>query len=223
MKRTIFVAILLHIAAMPVWAAPQGASPEMSAKMGDDRSQQQPRARAATPRSNTQRLHDFGLCVARVSPVEVERALRMDVRDSGYAAELRILSASHGTCHRGLEMRTNMLLFAGGLAEGLIENRAEPINTRLARAANSSDEPVFGPPDRFARCIVRTMPAEVATLFATGVNTVLESRVIARFNPAFQTCGSDPSDRASISRASVRAMLAAATFRILAFSNGQPR
>src|SRR5688500_9280594 len=71
-------------------------------------------------------MHNFGACVVRTTPAGAEDVLAMDFRTDEYRKKLRRLARGHGRCTRvRTELQFNGVLFAGAMAEALVEERRD--------------------------------------------------------------------------------------------------
>lgn len=161
-------------------------------------------------------LEQWTGCIARSSAAETARVLQMDFTSTPYERALRMLSNSSKDCvkFRGT-LRAGGLLFAGELAEALLETGGTPVSAALARAATKPEMKAFSFIDRVAICTVRSAPGEVAALFATGRDTPAEGAAINAVSVAMGMCAKAAEARKplSISPAGMRAMLATAAYR----------
>ena len=160
-------------------------------------------------------IQSYGSCAASRSGSAATDVLRRDFTTRQYQQALQVLSRNNQDCFRRRgRMRSSNLLFAGAMAEHLIEQSPEPLNARLARAASRPAAQAFSASDRMAGCIVRSVPDDVARLFATEVASESEMAAAQALAPAAAQCnaGGQP---IQISPAGLRAMLATAAFRTL--------
>jgi|GEM_PF-4707290 len=161
-------------------------------------------------------LEEWAGCVARRNPGEAGRVLAMDFTSAIYDRAFRILTDEDKQCRgfRG-KLRTQRLLLAGELAEALVEQRDEPVAIALAKAANAPATPAFSFTDRVAICVVRSVPGDVAKLFATHRNSADESAVVQALATPLGLCARAAQAKRplSINPAGLRAMLATAAFR----------
>lgn len=165
------------------------------------------RARAA--------IQNFGTCVANRSASAAAEVLTRDFQTRQYQQGLRVLSRNNEDCFRRRgRMRSHNLLFAGAIAEHLIEQPAEPLNVRLARAASRPATQPFSPTDAVAGCVVRSVPDDVARLLATEVTSEAELAAAQALAPAIAHCNAQRPPL-SVSPGGLRAMLATAAFRTL--------
>lgn len=161
----------------------------------------------------------FADCVAEGSPDKAAELLQRDFRSAAYRNGLQNLSRNNEGCARkvGLNGRMRManLAFAGALAEALIERRNMPVNAMLARAAAAPAAPTYSFTDGIAMCLVRSVPDQVASLFASEVGSNEETAAIAALGVPAQMCARAAEARKplSISTSGLRAMLATASFR----------
>ncbi|HET9429339.1 MAG TPA: hypothetical protein VFO69_13365 [Allosphingosinicella sp.] len=109
-------------------------------------------------------------------------------------------------------MRSSNLLFAGAMAEALLESASEPVNVQLARAALQSATPAFSESDRLAICVVRSVPDDVARLLATDVASAEETEAAGSLDLVMTHCAQG-SSRIQSTPAGLRAMLSTAALR----------
>lgn len=159
-----------------------------------------------------QEMERFGICVANRSPEKAAQTLHMDFRSTTYRSALRNLARTNEDCFKRGRMSSPGLPFAGAIAERLMERHAEPINVRLARAVSNRAPTSRAPSDAIAICVVRTVPDEVAKLFATEVATPEEAAAAASLDFALKLC-SQGQPRLEANVEGLRAMLATAAFR----------
>lgn len=186
---------------------PEGPSPANSIFYEDaDSAGSTEEARAA--------VNAFGLCVARLSTRMATETLGMDFRTRAYQSRLRTMANNNReSCFRRRgRMRTSNLIFAGGIAEGLLRRDPVPLNVRLARSALRPAIPTFSPSDAIAVCVVRSVPDEVARLFETEVASEAESEAIAEIVPIVEACNQTGRPFSS-NHPGLRAILATAAFR----------
>lgn len=176
---------------------------------------------AAEPAAR-QALDAYGRCVAERKPEESQRVLAQDFRSPTYRTGLRMLSddaerncAKVAIGQKGA-MRSSNLLFAGAIAENLIEQGTEPVNVRLARAANAKSD-TFAPTDALAQCLARSLPDQVAALFAASPASEEELAASAPLFSAIAPCSqaSGIENRIEMSLPAMRAMLATASLRLI--------
>ena len=163
-------------------------------------------------------IQAFGQCVAQRSAERAAETLAEDFTTRSYQSKLRLLSRNNETCFRARgRMRSANVLFAGAMAEALIERGGEPLNARLARAAQAPAVPAFSPSDRMAICVVRSGPDQVAQLFQAEPASDGEAAAAEALAPAVELCGRG-GPRLQVSVAGLRAMLATAAFRSISAS-----
>lgn len=158
-------------------------------------------------------IADFGTCVADASAAKAAATLLMDFRGAPYRNAMKTLSDRNAYCFRGRgRMRANNLLFAGAIAERLIEREPGPVKLRLAQAAARPAVASFSPSDAAALCVVRSDPDRAAALFASQVGSDAETIEIAALQPLMARCSGG---RVETNGDGLRAMLATAAFRSL--------
>ena len=159
------------------------------------------------------KMLEFGRCAAERSPDMAARTLSMNFTSTAYRNGISQLSRNNEGCLRGARrMRGAGLLFAGALAEGLLDRGEAPLNVRLARAATGAATPAYSPSDRVAICVVRSVPDQVASLLDTAPASDGEEAAMQQLLPAFEMCAQS-GPRISSNEAGLRAMLATAAFR----------
>jgi hypothetical protein len=174
---------------------------------------------AANARGSRIALEQWAGCVARSNVGEATRVLKMDFRSPTYDRALRLLAQDSRDCIRFQgTLRSGGLLFAGELAEALIEQPGEPLVNRLARVAASPAAESFSLTDKVAICTVRSAPNEVAALFASERQSENETAALAQASAVMGLCAkaAEANRPLSINPAGLRAMLATAAFRSVA-------
>jgi hypothetical protein len=160
-------------------------------------------------------IQSYGACAAGRSRSAAAEVLTRNFTTREYQQGLRVLSRNNEDCFRRRgRMRSHNLLFAGAMAEHLIEQPSEPLNARLARAASLPPIEAFSPTDRVAGCVVRSVPDDVARLLATDVASQAELTAAQALGPIMSQCNAERRPL-SVSPAGLRAMLATAAFRTL--------
>ncbi|WP_126174930.1 hypothetical protein [Tsuneonella rigui] len=174
------------------------------------------RGAARTDKLSRVALEDWAGCLARKNVGEATRVLKMDFTSPTYDRALKMLSEEVRACigFRGT-LRAGGLLFAGEMAEALLESDGIPIGTALARAAASPATKGFSFTDKVAICVVRSVPGDVATLFETKRDSAEEAAAIDALATPMGLCAqaAQANKPLSVSPAGLRAMLATAAFR----------
>ena len=158
------------------------------------------RGAARTDKLSRVALEDWAGCLARKNVGEATRVLKMDFTSPTYFRAT---------------LRAGGLLFAGEMAEALLESDGTPIGTALARAAASPATKGFSFTDKVAICVVRSVPGDVATLFETKRDSAEEAAAIDALATPMGLCAqaAQANKPLSVSPAGLRAMLATAAFR----------
>jgi hypothetical protein len=162
----------------------------------------------------------YAKCVAEYSPDESARVLSMNFTTSRYRTALRMLSkASEQPCARDSigkgVMRGDDLVFAGAVAEALIESATKSVNVRLARVPADLKVLTFSPTDAVASCVARSDPDGTGKLFATDSGSSEEVEAAQALSLAVGRCA-QKSAPMSLSPLGLRSILATASFRLLA-------
>lgn len=167
-------------------------------------------------------LEQFAGCIVGNNPGEAARVLRMDFTTGAYSRALRMLSQDNRDCfrYRG-SMRSAGLLFAGELAESLLESDSAPLVSRLAKASAGEATPSYSFTDKVAICVVRSVPNDVAALFATARGSAEETAGLDALATPMAMCARAANARQpiAVNPAGLRAMLATASYRSIA--NGE--
>lgn len=169
-----------------------------------------------------QALGAFGRCVAVEEPDESARVMGLDFTSSRYRTALRLLAdeaqrdCASESVGSGNRLRSANLLMAGAIAEGLLAADPEPLNTRLARAAQASVA-TFSPSDAVAQCLARSLPDQAALLFQADPASAQEATVLGALQAAVPACSraAGVDVRVEANGAALRAMIATAAFRLL--------
>lgn len=159
-------------------------------------------------------MQRFGACVAQRSERLAADTVGSDFTTQTYRSRLQRLVRSNEDCFRegGRRMLSSHLLFAGAIAEALVERDSQPLNVRLARAAMRPATRAFSLSDQVAICVVRSLPDEVGRLMATEVGSSEEETAASALAPAFAAC-SPQNRRVESNGAGFRAILATAAYR----------
>ena len=164
-------------------------------------------------------LEEWAGCVARKNPGEAGRVLAMDFTSGAYGRALRMLSESDRDCvrFRGT-IRSAGLLFAGELAETLLESDDNPMVRRLTLAAALPAAQSYSFTDKVAICVVRSVPNDVAGLFATTRGSAEETGVLEALATPMAMCAqaAGAKKQLAVNPAGLRAMLATASYRSVA-------
>ena len=156
-------------------------------------------------------MHNFGACVVRTTPAGADEVLAMDYRTDAYRDRLNRIAKGHSRCTRpGTELKFNGVLFAGAMAEALLESKSGslPAADRL-KLPLSARSPV----ESMALCTVVTSPTEVAELLRTEVATDQEKTAADALTRTLNACLSG-ADKAELNRPALRSVLALAAWRI---------
>ncbi len=165
-------------------------------------------------------LQHYGSCVAESSAGEAGRVIAMDFTTPTYRNALKLLSqdAAKFCADKAFGtgvLRSANLLFAGEVAEALVEKSGGSVAGQLAKAAAAPATTGFALTDKVAICVVRSVPDQVAAVFATERDSAEETAAITALSMPVQLCAKavQATKPMSISPAGLRAMLATAAFR----------
>ena len=160
-------------------------------------------------------MANFGQCVARFTPTGARKVLAMDFRTKEYVQAIDQLASGHGRCASGSRIGFNGVLFAGALAEAMLEmeNRPEALAGRIARHPARPPILARSPMETMALCTVMEAPQAVAGLFATAPASADEANAIKGLAPTLNACLAQ-GQSAEINRPGLRSVLALAAWRI---------
>ena len=172
-----------------------------------------------------QALEAYGRCTAQRNHGEASRVLGLDFTSSQYRTGLRMLSreaerrCAEEAVGNGQAMRSGNLLFAGAVAEALIEDDSTPLNVRLVQNA-ATEAQTYSPTDAVAMCLARSLPDQVAAMFAATPDSEDETQAIAPLMQAVPACAQAVGLNAQLelSVPALRAMIATASYRLLSSS-----
>ena len=161
-------------------------------------------------------IAEFGRCVAKESPAKAHSILTTDFRTEEYRAGLKVLAKVNETCfkQRG-RMRAGGLPFAAAMAEAMLLKGEGALNVRLARAGIGKAAPTYAPSDAVAMCVARSVPDQVAALFATPIASEAEAKAASDLSVAVNLC-TPKGVTTDLQPYGLRAILATASYRLLA-------
>lgn len=165
-------------------------------------------------------IHNYGGCVADRSPRPAAEILAEDYRTEDYDKRLRRFAEGHGYCIPEGRLGFHRVLFAGAVAERLLEVRhdSERLPMVLAQVPNpplqARDET-----EMMALCTVRMAPAPIAELLRQPVASKEELNAMTALAPTLSGCLAK-NQQLSVNRPGLRAILALAAWRIAQGSPG---
>jgi hypothetical protein len=160
-------------------------------------------------------MHNFGACVVRFTPSGARGLLAMDFRTGAYNQAMRRLARGHGRCAPRSEIRFNGLLFAGALAEALLETEVK-VSDLPRRLARDPSRPVIAARDEvetMALCTVLASPGGTTALFRAHPASAEEAAAVRALAPTLSTCLAQ-SMQVKLNRPALRSVLALAAWRI---------
>lgn len=196
----------------PPLSDPPGTVPQRSDRI-DDHMPRSFKREPSTP-EGLRAIQQFGGCVADASTDKARATLASDFRTPGYRRAMDQLVEANRNCpsFRGYtRLRASRLLFAGAMAERLVERDGLSVNRELAKAAGKPAASTYSSTDSGAMCVVRSVPDDVARLFATDVASDAEKAAADALQPAMAACLK--TQRVEVTTDGLRAMLATAAFR----------
>jgi hypothetical protein len=159
-------------------------------------------------------MHDFSACVADEREADARKILALDFRTPEYDAAFGRLARRSSVCLAGGRLRSSGMLFAGGIAERLVEKQlaaadaATLIHTDPSRPIQARDEG-----ETIGLCTVLAAPQKAAALFATAPTSKEEGAAIEAILPHLGPCVAAGS-AARLNRAGIRSLLALAFYRL---------
>lgn len=159
-------------------------------------------------------MQNFGACVVQMTPAGAEEVLAMDFRTDEYRKKLARLAKGHDRCTRPrTELKFNGVLFAGAMAEALLEQPGQRVLTRLSAADELSPIAPRSALEAMALCSVATRPAAVGRLLESGVASKQEAEAMEALSPTMTACLSG-ADKAELNVPAVRSIVALAAWRV---------
>jgi hypothetical protein len=160
-------------------------------------------------------LSEFAKCAALRKPLQARALLDMDSRAPDYQRALIHLTQISGDCGLAVNMRFNADLFAGGLAEGLLQARFQPgdLATHVALDATRPPIPSRDEAELMNLCVVRAAPGEVAALLRTEPSSTAETVAFRSIVPHLAPCLRGGVS-VNVDRLMLRASLALAAYRL---------
>ena len=161
-----------------------------------------------------QAIHNYGICVAERSPRSAVELLGLDFRTDEYGDRLRRFAEGHGYCVPGGRLAFSRVLFAGALAERLLETRHS--ERQLPAVLASTPNPPLQARDQvemMALCTVRQAPTEVANLLEQPVTSDEEAKAVKALAPTLEACLAKD-QTLQLNRPGLRSILALAAWRI---------
>jgi hypothetical protein len=162
-------------------------------------------------------LRDFSRCLAKESPAQARRILRLDYRTDAYRRSIRNLAVAIRPCRPFTgSLRLSGVLLAGGLAEALMPAALGGRTLVSAAAFDPTRPPLTARDDGeyLGLCAVRTMPGQVAQLLATAPASEEEKQAVRGLTSGLGTCVREGAS-ATLNRPGLRAVLALAAYRVV--------
>ena len=158
----------------------------------------------------------FGRCVVQESPAKAHAVLTSDFRTKQYRDGMKVLAKVNEGCFRQRgKIRFGGLPFAAAMAEAMIMKGEGPLNVRLAKAGIGKTVPTYAPSDAVAMCVARSVPDQVAALFASPIASEAETKAASDLSTAVRLC-SPQGVSVDIAPYGLRSILATASYRLLA-------
>ena len=173
--------------------------------------------------SAVEALHNFGGCIVKMTPSGAEAVLALDYRTDEYREKLRRLARGHDRCTLPrTELRFNGVLFAGAMAEALLEEPKRSVLRRLIDAEEqASSISARSPLEEMTLCSVKTRPAAVGRLLKSDVQSEEEAQAIEALSPTLDACLA-AAHKVELNRPALRSVLALAAWRVVSEAESQP-
>jgi hypothetical protein len=164
----------------------------------------------------TQAMHNFGACVAEETPKGARELLAMDFRTKDYERKMRAVAKGHERCVPGSRIAFDRVLFAGAMAEALVESdvKRDELPQRLAFDPARSVIAARSPTEAMALCTVLNAPAATAALFETGPASAEEVKALRPLGPVLGECLKKDL-KVELNKPALRSLLALAAYRIV--------
>jgi hypothetical protein len=164
-----------------------------------------------------QAIHNFGACVVKQTPDGAEQSLTMDFNAKDYQERLRALGIGHDRCVLpDWRLQTSGVLFAGALAEGLLDAKVQPTDLAQQLAFDASRAPIDArsETETMALCTVMEAPQSSAELLQTEPATRREHEAMTRVAAVLPKCLKKDATL-TLNPPGLRALLALAAWRIV--------
>lgn len=212
--------MIVYSLLLAMQAAPQAPLDTTPAPWPDDEAELRNAgafAKANTPEARRM-MATLASCVADVSTDKVSEVLTRDFRSTEYRSGLRNLMRANDGCARKAKLRGSIrmegLPFAAALAEAMLERETTPLNARLAKAAAGTTAPTYSPSDTVAMCVARSVPDDVAALFASDPGSASETAALGKIEQVAALCARGT--KLEISPIGLRSIVATASYRLVA-------
>ena len=158
-------------------------------------------------------LASYAECVVASDPKTAAALLQADYSTDAYRWKVRDFARHRGQCILGGgTLRFNNMIFSANLAEALIRRRhVSP--ERLAEAGQAAFA-AQGLGRSLGKCVAEKQPREVLAVFSTGHGSDEERAALAALKDSLPPC-MPANMTASLSFASLRAMLALAAYHLV--------
>ena len=162
-------------------------------------------------------MHDFSACVAKYRSKGARSVLALDYRTETYGEAIRKLADSDFECKPKGKLRFNTVLFAGGVAEQLLEHDLgdAPLALRIAHDPSRPALEARDDGEYTGLCTVRRAPEEVATLLRAEPASGEEKEALKAVGSALSACVPNGST-ARFNAPGLRSLLALAAYRLAA-------
>ena len=160
-------------------------------------------------------LARFSRCVANRQANHARLILALDHRTQNYRSALRRLAESNWGCAPLGTLRFSNVLFAGGLAESLLNASIRP-GALAAHVALDPARPPLEARDEnelMSLCTVRQAPAEIAALLQAESTSPEEAAALRALVPHVTSCLA-AGQRLALNRPFLRAVLVLAAYRL---------
>lgn len=164
-----------------------------------------------------QAIHNFGACVVRQTPEGAEQLLAMDFRADDYRDRLRAFAKGHARCDLPeWRLQTSGVLFAGALAEALLQSRVKPAELPQQLAFDPARAPIDArsESETMALCTAMEAPQATAELLQTEPATKQEHEAMSRVAAVLPKCLKKDATL-TLNPPALRSLLALAAWRIV--------
>jgi len=160
-------------------------------------------------------LARFSRCVADRQASRARPILAMDYRSRDYRSALRRLAESNWGCAPLGTLRFSGVLFAGGLAEALLNASIGPDALAAHVAIDPARAPIAARDENelMSLCTVRAAPAEISALLQTEAASPQEAAALRALIPHVTSCLA-AGQRLSLNRPFLRSVLVLAAYRL---------
>ena len=161
-------------------------------------------------------MQKYGTCVAWSDPARVRKVLALNYLEPGYHEALVALTNSEKFCLEYGQLKFSPVLFAGAMAEALLEKDVKRSELPQRLAYDSARETIAArsSTEAMALCTVLKAPQATAALLQSEPMTSAESQALQPLGPVLMDCLKKDM-KLALNKPALRSVLALAAYRIV--------